>query len=374
MFRQFTAVSILTLLAACGDGQPFTFGAINPDTGEEEELDPTDPNTDINNRFLFDLDRSLTMNSVEYDAANDELIINNLPFDGPSQRYDRAGRLPNGGRFYESRQTATTGLIQHYAVFLRSDALEATAANGADWIEFGYGGANINRSSFNLPDSGEYVYVGVYSGVRTFSDRGGLELVAGEVEVLLDIDDLDPRGEGNERIQGSIVGTITDRGTIPMSGGGDAYDLPNVIMARVDFVTNTGEFNEGQASTFEDGEVRDSGTYEGLIAGRNGEEIGGYVVLEGNARPQDIRYEVIEYTQTIAGVTTTGTVSGLNDIDREDLQDLVDTRRTIDVLEANEDDVPEGATIVETRIETTDFETTYEARELGVFITDQVIP
>jgi hypothetical protein len=373
MFRLTLAVSALALLSACGDGQPF-FNVENPNGGDGEPIDPTDPNVRVDNRFAFDLTRSLTMNSVEYDRANDELIINNLPFDGPTQRYDRVGRVPTGvpgQRYYESRQTSTTGLIQHYAVFLRSDALEATAANGAEWRDFGYGGANINRDSFNLPDSGEYVYVGVYSGVRTLSERSGLELVAGDIEILLDIDDLDPSGD----IQGSIIGTVTGRTTTPVLGSGDQYALPDVVMSRVSFNTEEGFFEEGAASTFDrNGDVRDSGTYEGLIAGENGEEIGGYVILEGNARPQTIEFEVIEWERTVGGTTIRGTTSALESVETEDIQAIVDRRVTVDRLIADRTLVPDDATILGTIIDTVDFETSYEARELGIFITDQVIP
>lgn len=373
MYRHLTALSALALLTACGDGQPF-FSAENPETGVEEPVDPTDPNTDVTNRFAFDLDRALTMNSVTYDAENDELLINNIPFDGPSQRYERIDVVPTGTdaqSYYRSLQTQTTGLIQSYAVFLRTDALEATAANGATWNEFGYGGANINRESFNLPESNEYVYVGVYSGVRTFSDRGGLELVAGDVEVLLDIDDLDPSGG----IQGSILGTVSDRTATPVVFGSDTYALPDVVMARVSFDTEQGFFEDATATTYDrEGDVRDSGTYEGLIAGTSGEEIGGYVILEGNARPQAIEYEVINWEREVNGVTVEGSTSALESVDTEDIQNIVDSRTTVDRLIADRDLVPEDATIVGTDIEIVDFETTYEARELGIFITEQVIP
>ena len=379
MIRTFSPMLAVLLVTACGPGNPlFNEADVDPSL-----VDPTNPNTSISNRFLFDLNRNLTMNAVEYDAENDELVINNIPFDGPDGRYDRVGTLSNGGGYYASRETPTTGQIQSYAVFLRSDMLEATAANGAEWSGFGYGGANINREDFNLPDSGEYVYVGVYSGVRTFDDRGGLELVAGDVEVLLDIDDLDPSGD----IQGSIVGTVFNRQVTPLVGGGSSYGLPAVSMTRVSFNTAEGFFEDGESRTFgRDGDQIGSGTYEGLIAGENGEEIGGYVILEGVAREVTISYEVLtySYTETIEtnvgglivtqDIERTETVSALAGISGQDLQDLVDTRRNIGTYTVDRRELPEDYVVEESVFETRDFTTSYDARELGIFLTEQVVP
>ena len=81
------AIVGLAALSGCLDGtNPFMVDS--PDGTGSEQLDENDPNTDVNNQFLYDPDRGLTMNAVQYDAANDELVINNLPFDGPDGRYD----------------------------------------------------------------------------------------------------------------------------------------------------------------------------------------------------------------------------------------------------------------------------------------------
>ncbi|SHI59393.1 hypothetical protein SAMN05444417_1151 [Wenxinia saemankumensis] len=379
----------LLLLLACGDGQPLeAYNLVDESEVEPGDVDPRDPNTTVSNRFLFDLDRNLTMNAVDYDAANDELVINNLPFDGPAGRYDRIGGLPTDGTtdiagLYASRETPTTGQVQSYAVFLRSDELEATAANGAEWIGFGYGGANLNRERFGLPDGGEYVYVGVYSGMRSFDDRGGLELVTGETRLLLDILDLDPSGT----IQGSILANIEGRSTSPVSGTGPAYALPDVVMSRIDFTTETGAFEGGAVSTFNaEGDEIGSGEYEGLIAGTNGDEIGAFLSMEGVAREQRISYEVVEYTYTetvttdVAGlpliqtITRTGSASALDQVGTEALQARADRRETIGQLTVDTSGFPEGYEITSSGFETATFSTDYDARELGVTITGQVRP
>lgn len=182
------------MLTACSGTQPFDFDAEFEE--ETEVVDPTDPNVTVDSKFAFDREAGLTMNSVtvvENTDGSNHLLINNLPFDGPEGRYDFVSALGAGG-VYGSQQTETTGQVKHYAVFISSTHIEAAAAAGEDWVNFGYGGANINRDSFSLPNDGEYVYTGDYVGVRTFEDRAGLELVDGDVRILLDVNDFDPVG------------------------------------------------------------------------------------------------------------------------------------------------------------------------------------
>ena len=115
MTRFLTAASFLAILAACDSEQPLNFGEVEspvePDT--TEQLDPLDPNTDVNDVFDYDFERGLTLNAVSYDADNDVVVINNLPFDGPSGGYDFVRDLGNGLSLYRSRTTATTGLLTY---------------------------------------------------------------------------------------------------------------------------------------------------------------------------------------------------------------------------------------------------------------------
>jgi len=212
MIRLIATVSATAMLLGCSAPQPFDWGATVDVT--DDTIDPTDPNTSVNSMFAYDREAGLTMNSVEYDREKNDLVINNLPFDGPAGRYDFMARI-GGVKVFESRQTATTGQVKHYAVFVESEHIEAAAAAGANWIEYGYGGANINRDrSFSLPRSGEYVYIGEYAAVRTFDDRGGLELVSGDVRIILDVNDFDPV----DGIQGALTGTVYNRSVSGVNG------------------------------------------------------------------------------------------------------------------------------------------------------------
>ena len=276
MFRLLATISAIATVSACSSPQPFDWATENGTDETLETIDPTDPNVTVDSKFAYDRARGLTMYSVEYDSENDELIINNLPFDGPSGRYDRFGNVGAAGA-YESRQTQYTGRVKHYAVFLRSEHIEAAAAAGADWVEFGYGGANITRDSFSAPIDGEYVYFGDYAGVRTFSDRSGLELVSGDVSILLDVNDFDPV----DGIQGAIVGTIYNRSISGLVGSANA-SLQNVGLVLVEFTTDDGTFNGGGSVTsLANGTDGGSGSFDGFLAGPNSTDIGANIVMEG---------------------------------------------------------------------------------------------
>jgi hypothetical protein len=393
-WRLTTALAAALALSGC-DGNPFLEDTtVAPPAGTDtppETVDPTDPNVTPNNKFAFSRDENLTLNAVSYDATSNQLVINNLPFDGPAGVYTQvtgaaASGVPNITRgLYESQQTPTTGVLKYYAMFVRSDFLEASAAAGRDWGDFGYAGANINRDSFALPASGEYVYRGVYGGTRTFDDRGGIELITGNVTLLLDIDDLDPSGG----IQGAIVGDVTNRLRIaPSTRSGGA--LPDISLKLASFNTATGTWEAGEVETTgADTRVRDTGRHEGMIAGPNGQEMGGYLVMEGVADVQRTRYEVVQWrlTETLpviiggvdTGLTTTnvrsGSVSGLEGISNSDLQAIVDGGGVLPSLfSANRSTIPEGAVIVNETFSTLDFRTDFNAREVGVFVSDVVTP
>lgn len=383
--KRISAALMLTLLmVGCGDGQPFFKDAVEE---LDPDIDPQDPNTDVNNKFAFNLSENLTLNSIEYDAENDELVINNLPFDGPEGRYDFTRNLNIDARLYESRRTPTTGRIKHYAVYIPGNYVEAAAAVGSDWIQFGYGGANINRDEYALPADGEYVYVGTYAGIRSFDDRSGLELVNGTARILLDINDLDPSGE----IQGSIVGSISGRTRENLTYGASAA-LPSISLERVSFNTDNGTFFEAGATTFDfDGKPRDTGTYEGMLAGPEGQEIAAHVIISGTAYIERFSYETVEYELTTeqnvpAGinpftgevvevtetVTTTGTFSSYDANEADRLQAIVDGGGTLRNRTVSASDLPDGAQVTGRQMIEIEFKSDFNAREIGVFNSEQL--
>ncbi len=373
MSRFLAAIAATTLLLGCDGANPFQVEVISPD-GETELIDANDPNTDVNSRFAYDPDRNLTLNSVEYDEAGGRLIINNLPFDGPDGVYDdvagartvnAAGQVTD---IFQNREAVINGEMQYYAVFVQSDYLDATSAAGRNWANFGFAGANLNRSEYATPTSpqGTYEYIGVYAATRTYDERGGIELIRGDATLYLDIDDVDPL----EGVQGTVVGSITNR-TRDAIGDTMVGALPDVSLESVTFNTETGLWENGDAFTYYDGEVRDTGTHEGLIAGPNAEELGGYVIFEGVADIQTITFEIVTWEVTDAfGNVTIGTTSGDNVADLDAVQSSVNAGIAVGTLTVGAGDLPTGAVVTGSTFDTFDLDAEFNAREIGVFVTD----
>lgn len=355
-----TALAAVLLVAACG-GNPFI---LEDQTDPATDLDPQDPNTNVNSKFAWDPKKDLTMNAVTYDRANNQLVINNLPFDGPDGRYDNVFTLANGVSAYGSRATATTGKIKHYAVFIESDYMQAAAAAGVNWVQYGNAGANINRSSFSLPTGiGEYVYVGSYAANRTFDEKSGIELVSGSVELLVDVLDFDPV----DGIQGDIVGRVENRTRVNLDGS-DGRDLPDIYLAEISFENANGTFDEGDVSTFApDRDVWSTGTYSGLFGGPAGEELGGFLVMEGTADIQVVRYEVVTYQVG----TTAFSSSGLEATTLQTLQARINAGQTLPTLLNAPATIPPDAINIIRQFYSIEVSTDYNAREIGVFIADQ---
>lgn len=270
----------LFLLAACG-GNPLGTGT--PDGG--------DPDTAAGSVYGTDLNEALTANSLRYDSDADELVINNIPFDGDSgpdqqARYVRSGSLPNGFGLYESVETAESGRRQYYAVFRRSDSGEAKAgaAGTNEYVDFGFGGATAQRTraSISLPARGEYVYTGEYAAVRIYDERQvgapspGVEYITGSAQLEVDILDFDTTG--------AIEGIIFDRVLYDVNGNvvGALNDDIALATAGIDRDTRRILSSDAVGRQLDPGLPQiSSGSWSGVFAGPNGEEIAGIVVLEG---------------------------------------------------------------------------------------------
>lgn len=276
----------LFLLAAC-DGNPLG-------TGDDGGGDGGDPDTRTGAIYgdAVGADQ-LTMNSLVYDADRDELIVNNIPFDGESApngqaAYVRNGSLPGGFGRYESVETATTGRRQYYAVFRRSASgySQAAAVGTDDYISYGFGGvtAQSNSATVALPGGGEYVYTGEYAAVRTFdkTEAGApdeVQYVTGDVRLDVDIRDFD--------VTGAVEGIINNRMFYGQDGTplGVLDDYISLATGDIDRDTRTITSSEAFGVSFAGAETITEGNWAAVFAGPNGEEIAGIVVLEGTVTP-----------------------------------------------------------------------------------------
>ncbi|WP_137702163.1 HupA family protein [Marimonas lutisalis] len=247
--------------------------------------------TSSNSLFATALNEDLTMNSLEYrdngtvDPSDDTLLINNLPFDNTNESEGgytyTEPPLPNGFSRYES-PIVPVGEVQYFAVFRRSGYAQVGAVASGDYASYGYGGAAAQRfDAAGVPAerAEAYSFSGEYAAVRVTDGTDVVEYVTGEVNLQADITDFDNIG--------AVVGDITNRQLYDVNGNQLLVltDVVNLDVAEIDFsnaAIRSSDANNGSGGL--------SGSWQGIFAGPNGEEIAGIVVLEGTAeKPNPVR-------------------------------------------------------------------------------------
>lgn len=275
-------LSVSALLACGGSGSnPVTGGTVDSD------IDATDPNTTTGQKFAFDRALGLVANSIEFiendaaDPSDDQLVINNVPFDTTTGEYDRTGTLPNGWGLYQNTERNLEGRLQYFAVFNQSatrDVEGGVVASPQYRGSIGNAGAVIRRSStpVALPVAGIFNYNGSYSGIReldndldTTGTVPGITLVTGDATVRVDYGDFD--------VTGDIVGSIFNRNVYDVNGN-LLGSLTNVSLAEALIDRPTQTISESTASSTDSSLT---GIWEGVFGGPTGNEIAAYVILNG---------------------------------------------------------------------------------------------
>ncbi len=275
-------------LAACSASE-----FIGEPAAGDTTVDETAPVTTINNAFLFDTDRNLTANLFVYDAVNDTITINNLPFDNTDESgnsYANAGTIGGTGiPFYQSPQIAG-GTFNYFAVILESDAgysFGGSVATG-NFGDFGFGGAYIERSESALPPEqvDNYIFTGDYAGTRVVGNGGAgnddVGFVVGTARLQVDLRDLDTGG--------SAIGGVTGR-TLYSSAGVELGTLAGLQLNLADINQAENGLENGTTDVRNaDGSLAQQGEWLGSFAGPNGEEIVGFLVVEGTWSDNDFNF------------------------------------------------------------------------------------
>lgn len=290
MYRIFLTLAFAGALSACsgspggGDGDnPLEDGTVcerdNP-LEDCQDASDEDPDTDGDSQYGTGMNAELTMNNITYDESSDEVVLNNLPFDGDDNVYARnAGvDLGNGYGAYENAE----GNEDYYAVFRRTDYSQVAAAGTNGYIGFGFGGVGAQRLSGagSLPETEEaYLFTGEYAAVRTYLDPGsGSEImyVTGDSQLRVDIEDFDNIGA----VEGLVVNRrfFDDAGVELTELAGSDY----ISMATSEIDFDNWTINSSDAVAVQNGQPGPSGNWSGLFTGPNGEEVAGIVVLEGS--------------------------------------------------------------------------------------------
>lgn len=297
MIKVFTALAITAFLAGCDGTNPFM------DLDDTVVETDADEDTDPDNIYATDLNADLTMNSFEYndgdtvDASDDVLRINNIPFDNSDISgggYTPSAATLAGSAFgvYES-PTFVAEDREYFAVFRRGNHAEVAAVGTGDYVQFGYGGATAQplRSTNGIPATNvkTYIFTGDYAAVRTTTDQGGnddLEFITGDAKLFVDILDFDTTG--------AVGGTIDKRQLFDVDGTliGDLLD--DVTLTETTFDATTGVITAATAASFEGADENATGQWQAVFAGPNGEEIAGFVVLEGTTTSAEVEDDVRE--------------------------------------------------------------------------------
>ena len=351
MNRLLVAVSALSLLSACGDGQPF-FEEVAEDTatddgttndaeglGDEDGVNASErpPGTEdatASSRVVrFEPTDGDTggylRDSVVYNPDDDTITVNNLAFDGENV-YSRGTSVSsiNGYAVYEAALEApdtVSGVqidqISDYRAIVglsRNDATRdgetvprtsfAIVRTGG-YVGYGFGGFVYSREGeVVLPSSssetdgvfaGQATFTGDYAGIRVFDSRGGLEFTEGDMWLTVDFDDFDSNNAVNGRVTNRRAYT-SDRTPIALGTGDDDLQLPDlkiVIEAGSGSgVDSAGEVTGGIQSHIADANGNlsnyETGSYYAIIAGdttdpADGGEVVGVMVVEST----DPRYD-----------------------------------------------------------------------------------
>ncbi|MBM1219627.1 hypothetical protein JQU17_05410 [Ponticoccus sp. SC2-23] len=334
MIRTLGAISILALLAACGDGQPF-FNEGQDETTDEQTTEeaqetededlgvdgdrelppgtnsPTSTDSIYRTETLNEEDGGGYVTEVAYNAADDTFFVDNIGFDGDNiyTRDDAVTTLSQNGdavyAVYEASSVVNDGSTGDQIEQLEYRAIYGVSANTVDvngeilpqsqfaivrtgsYAQYGFGGFVYTRNgAVELPTSGQAFYTGDYAGMRVFNGAGGLHYVNGLMDVSVDFEDFN---DGS-----AVKGIIYDRQYFDIDGNqlniGEGIDEylgvsvqfaiePGVLDSNGEVTGELGSFTVGADGSLE---AYESGTYYAIIGGDNANEIVGIVVMEAD--------------------------------------------------------------------------------------------
>ncbi|MBP0483581.1 hypothetical protein [Sagittula salina] len=255
--------------------------------------------------YATDMNADLTANGMSYDPATDQVVFDNVPFDGDDNVYVRNAATTNyqaasGSSFgtYNNASGTSAPTTEFFAVFRRSpgDYSQVGALGSRRYVSYGFGGAGVQRlnGDGSLPDADQsYVFTGEYAAVRTIVESGTateIQYVAGTSSIDVDIQDFNNVGA----VEGFIVNRqFFDVNGVEVAGIG-GRDFIRLATAEINFdswtiTSSTATLQVGNSidkdatidATTTGGTQTASGTWEGLFAGPNGEEVAGIVFVEG---------------------------------------------------------------------------------------------
>ncbi len=347
MKRSLAPLSLMALLAACGDGQPFPTDEAGVDTPEVETpvVEPVETPPEVTGDLLDtgttrptlgasavnrgDILRTEAtsenggyVSSVAYDATSDTFEVDGLGFDGANvysrgtavsqlrshQVYDADLRTPddlNGTPINQNQPYRAIYGVSNNTIEGGDPRTSFAIVRTGGYVQYGFGGFLYERNGdVVVPTEGQAVFRGDYAGTRVFTNSGGLELTRGDVTIAVDFEDFNT----NNAVRGAIFNREalrTDGSIVPLGGDGQLIlpQLNFVVRAGGTDINAQGEFS-GELNNFtrnEEGalEVYESGNYFAILAGdatdpADGGEVVGVFIVES----EDPRFEGVTAQET----------------------------------------------------------------------------
>ncbi len=249
--------------------------------------------------------------NLSYDSDADTFYVDGLAFDGDQPGgtpFERASPGTLGGyALYEAPQIVEDLLSQepiaqfpHRALYGASDTdgdgtpeTEFAVVRTGAYVEYGFGGFVYQRNGgVVLPTEGQATYRGDYAGLRDFTNRGGLEYVAGDIEMTLDIGAFEPNCS-SANCGTAVRGYVRNRRLFDTDGNDvtqaylDAYNadaevalsaLPTLQMRVGPGVADGNGELTGEVYSQVGDSVLESGNYYALMSGDHTQGDGGQIV------------------------------------------------------------------------------------------------
>ena len=326
MFRTATALSLIALLAACDNQQPFTFGVTEPEAVDNEGVvaDPTDPDEPLvlsgftNNGTATAIPENVAGNllDVSFTPGSSTITVTGPPLD----------TTPIPGTFTRNSSLDIPGYV---AYSVQEDPLDrmyiallAESANGAveggvaiDGGQFGtfFGGAFYRRNDGytayvpSQPGQGLVTYTGDYAGLANLNaPRSGSVDILPLPPGVADGSGIAPREP--DRVVGTVFinadfadnqlnGAIINRRLL---GRGDALLDINLVPTEI---TADGTF---VGAVELDADQTNIGTYAGTFGGTEASAIAGTINIENYIEAIENEQEYGAFVLMRCGLTGEG--------------------------------------------------------------------
>jgi hypothetical protein len=235
--------------------------------------------------------------AISYDATTDTFKVDNLPFDG-NNGYARGTAVSDLGPFmvFDGDATQKDPLdndvidqFLHRAIYgiSTSGDVEFGIVRTGEYADYGFGGfVYLRDGGVTIPTKGQANYDGKYAGLRVFSGNTGIELTEADANLAVDFRDFNT----GYAIKGTIYNRVAydkDGGVLTTAGdvlSGEVH-LPDIKFKIAPGVMSDNGIIQGQLASYAldtDGITREfeAGNYYGVMAGANGDEIVGVIVVE----------------------------------------------------------------------------------------------